>query len=179
MPHLKGKYKGKTGKIDVIEDIIGTEELSGTYEGRKHNWKILEREKLIREAKEKEYLTALRKKREDEIRETLVDKGYIDGVNRKIGLLLTWCLSPDAYRYLSMVMATEPLVCQEMMKHILSPMDIKRVDEYLAAIQSRGYGPRKRVTLDSVIKLERKVKKIKGKILVEREGKRTELLRRE
>ncbi len=178
MPHLKGKYKGKTGKIDVVEDIIGTEELSGTYEGRKHNWKILKREKMIKEKMERDHLDNMRKRREDEIRKTLVDVGYVEEVNRRIGLLLTWCLSPDAYRYLSMIKATEPLICQEMMEHLLSPMDIKRVDEYLAAIQSRGHGPRKRVTLDAVIKLERKIKKIKGKILVERDGKRQEFGRR-
>lgn len=175
MPHLKGKHKGKTGKIDVMEDIIGTEELSGTYKGRKHNWKVLKAEKFAKEKMEADHIAAIRKKKEDEIRQVLQDTGYVEEVNRKIGLLLTWVMNPDAYRYLHMLMELEPVVCQELMKHLIEPMDIKRLDEYLEAIQSRGHGPRSRITLDTVIKLERKIKKIKPKIMVERDGKRKEL----
>lgn len=175
MPHMRGKNKGKTGKIEQIEEYLGTEELSGTYEGRKHNWKIINAEKLVKAKMEADAVAAYRKKREGEIRKVLVDTGYVEEVNRKIGLLLTWVMNPDAYRYLCMIMATEPLVCQEMMKHLILPMDIKRLDEYLDAIRTRGHGPIKRITLDTVIKLERQVKKIKAKIMVERDGRRREL----
>lgn len=175
IPHLKGKYKGKSGKIDVMEDYIGTEELSGTYEGRKHNWKVIKREKLIRKDIENKAIEAFRKKREDELRAVLVDQGYVEDVNQKIGTLLTWVLMPDAFRYMCMIYATEPKIGQEMMTHLMAPMDVNRLDEYLDAIRTRGHGPKKRITLTTIVKLERKIKKIKGKILVEREGKRTEI----
>jgi len=175
MPHLKGKYKGKTGKIDVMEDYLGTEELSGTYEGRKHNWKIIKKERLIRKDIENKAIETFRKKREDELRKQLIDVGYVDDVNRKIGILLTWVLMPDAYRYMCMIYATEPEVGKEMMSNLLSPMDVKSLDMYLDAIRTRGHGPRNRITLTTIVKLERKIKKIKGRILVERDGKRTEI----
>jgi len=175
MPHLKGKYKGKTGKVVVIEDIIGTEELSGTYEGRKRNWKVIEAEKIAKKEMENRAIEAFRQKRENELRTQLVDAGYVDEVNRKVGILMTWVLMPDAYRYLSMIMATEPEVCRKMMTHLLSPMDVKSLDIYLDAIRTRGHGPKKRITLNTIIRLERKIKKIRGKIFIDRDGRRTEI----
>ncbi len=175
MPHLKGKYKGKTGKIDVMEDYLGTEELSGTYEGRKKNWKIIEAENFAKKEIENKTIEAFRKKREDELRKVLEDAGYVESVNQKINTLLTWVLVPDAYRYMCMIYATEPLIGQEMMKHLLSPMDVKSLDIYLDAIRTRGHGPRQRITLTTIVKLERKIKKIKGKVLIERNGKREDI----
>ena len=175
MPHLKGKYKGKTGKIDVIEDYLGTEELSGTYDGRKQNWKNIKKEQLYKENLQREHLASIRKRREDQIRKTLTNYSKIDDINQKVGFILTWTLMPDAYRYISMIMVTEPKICQEMMKHLFKPMDLKNLDDYVAAIIAKGRGPKIRVSLDTIIKIERFVKKIKGKILIERDGKREEI----
>lgn len=172
MPHLKGKYKGKTGKIDVVEEIIGTEPLSGTYKGRKHNWKIQQREKMILADLQKKRLETYRSKREQEIRKTMADQVKVGNMNQKIGFILPYLTDPDAYRYLFTLLQLEPVVCQHIMYYLFPPRDLKNLDMYVDVITKKGHGPKKKISLISILKIERKVRGVKNKIEVERDGKR-------
>lgn len=172
MARLKGKYKGKTGKIDIIEDIIGTEPLSGTYEGRKQNWKNIQKEKLFIEELRKKKLEEYKKKHEDIIRDTLQDQQKYNQILQKINFLLPFLLTDDAYMYISTLRYLEPNICKRIMHYLFQPDDIRKLDLYVETIRRRGYGPKKRIALNTIIKIERKVKNIKPKIEVERDGKR-------
>lgn len=172
MPHLKGKHKGKTGKIIAIEDLIGTEELSGTYEGREKNWKIIKHEKMLIADWQEKQLKAYKDKKEKEIRAMLADQVKVLDINQKIGFLLPFLLDNDAYRHLFTLLQMEPDVCQKMMHYLFSAKDLKNIDMYVDVITKRGYGPKKKISLIRVMKIERKVRGIKPKIEVERDGER-------
>lgn len=168
MGKLKGKHKGKSGKIETIEDYLGTEELSGTYEGRAANWKIIKHEKMLKEDMEIKYLEKLRKIKEDKIRSQLITIDQYADINDKIGFLLTYLLEPEAYGYINLLRQAEPKVCKEMMKYLFSPTDIKNIDIYVEAIAKAGHGPKKRISFITIAKIYRKVKGIKGEIMVKR-----------
>jgi len=172
MGHLHGKYKGKTGKIDTIEDLIGTEELSGTYKGREKNWKIIKHEKrLIADWQEKQ-MEKIRLKREEEIRVMLADQVKVLDINQKIGFLLPFLLDNDAYRYLFTLRQLEPKICQTIMHYLFSPEDLEKLDIYVEVITKRGYGPKDKISLITVMKIERLIRGTKPKIEVERDGER-------
>ena len=175
MPRLKGKYKGKTGKIDVIEDIIGTEPLSGTYKGREHNWKIIEREKRLIADFQKKQLNEARKRREKELRETITNQVLITDLNAKIDYLLPYLLDNDAYRHLNTLRQLEPAICQVIMHYLFPPRELKKIDTYVAVITKRGYGPKRKISLTTVMKYERHIRGIKPKIEVEVDGRRKSL----
>lgn len=166
MTKLKGKYKGKSGKIDVVEDYIGTEELSGTYEGRKKNWQIIKHERMLKEDMEVKYLEKLRKAKEDKIRSQLKTIEQYDDINDKIGFLLSYLLEPEAYGYINLLRQAEPEVCKEMMKYLFQPNDINNIDLYVETITKLGHGPKKRIGFTTIMKIYRKVKGIKGKIKI-------------
>lgn len=171
MPKPKGKYKGKSNKIDVIEDYIGSEELSGTYEGRALNWKRIKREKMLREDMEIKYLEKLRKAKEDKIRSQLVTIEQYADINDKITFLLIHLLEPEAYGYINLLRQAEPEVCKQMMKYLFQPNDIQNIDVYVEAIAKAGHGPKKRIKFTTIMKIYRKVKGIKGKItMVDKKG---------
>ncbi len=172
MPHLKGKYKGKTGKIDVVEEIIGTEPLRGTYKGRKHNQKIIDREKMLVADFQRKRLEKLRSKREQEIRKTMADQVKVGNMNQKIGFILPYLTDPDAYRYLFTLLQLEPIICQNIMYYLFPPRDLKNLDMYVDVITKKGHGPKKKISLITIMKIERKVRGVKIKVEVERDGKR-------
>jgi len=172
MPHLKGKYKGKTGKIAVAEEIMGTELLSGTYEGRKKNWKIQKHEKMLIADWEAKRLEAYRSKKEQEIRKTMADQVKVGNMNQKIGFLLPYLTEPDAYRYLFTMLQLEPIICQNILYYLFPPRDLKNLDQYVDVITKKGHGPKKKISLVTIMKIERKVRGIKNKIEVDRNGKR-------
>ncbi len=175
MTRLKGKYKGKTGKIDVVEDIIGTEPLSGTYEGREHNWKVIKREKMLIEDWQRKQFEKAREKREKEIRTMMADQITVQNINQKIDFLLPYLLDNDAYRHLNTLRQLEPKLCQHIMHYLFQPKDLQKIDLYVEVITKRGYGPKKKVSLTTIMKIERKIKGIKPKIEVERDGERKTL----
>ena len=175
MPRLRGKYKGKSGKIDVVEDIIGTEPLSGTYKGRKHNWKIIERERKLIADLQKKQLNEARKRREKEIRITMANQVLVTGLHQKIDYLLPYLLDNDAYRHLNTLRQLEPTICQTIIHYLFPPKELEKIDIYVEIIAKRGYGPKKKITLDVVMKYERHIRGIKPKIEVEIDGRRKSL----
>lgn len=175
MARLKGKYKGKTGKIDVIEDIIGTEELSGTYEGRELNWKRIEQERKLAADWQAKQLREARDRKEKELRKTMTDQVKILELNQKIDYLLPFLLDEDAYRYINVLRQLEPKICNVIMHYLFPPNDIEKIDTYVEVITKRGYGPKRKISLATIMKYERHIKKIKPKIEVEIDGERKSL----
>ena len=158
-----------------MEDYIGTEELSGTYGGRKQNWKNIEIEKAyVAKLKKKRY-EELRKKREDEIRDELTDQKTYQQILNKIDFLLPFLLTTEAYTYISTLRYLEPTITRRIMHYLFQPRDIRNLDLYVETIRKRGYGPKKRITLNTIIKIERKIKDIKPKIEVIKDGERKTL----
>lgn len=172
MPRLRGKYKGKTGKIDVIEDIIGTEPLSGTYKGRKHNWKIIEREKRLLADLQKKRLKEIITAKEKKLRETMTNQILVTDLNNKIDYLLPFLLDNDAYRHINMLRQLEPTICQTIIHYLFPPKDIAKIDIYVEVITKRGYGPKKKINLTTIMKYERHIRGTKPKIEVEIDGQR-------
>ena len=176
MGKLPPKYKGKSGKIDVVESYIGTEELSGTYEGRKKNWQIIKRERMLKEDMEVKYLEKIRKAKEDKIRSQLKTIEQYDDINDKIGFLLSYLLEPEAYGYINLLRQAEPEVCKEVVKYLFPPQDIKNIDLYVETITKLGHGPKKRISFVTIMRIYRKVKNIKGKItMVNKKGEKFDI----
>jgi len=88
-------------------------------------------------------------------------------IYEKIDFVLKVVLAPDAYTYLNNLKTNEPPVYQNIYNELISPDVVQSIDYLLAIIQQRGGIPRK-IPLDAIIHLERKVKGIKSKIKVKR-----------
>ncbi len=88
-------------------------------------------------------------------------------VKDKIIYVLRVVLAPDAFSYLEKISTNEPMVYQAIFNELVSPDVITNVD-YLIAIINRQGGVPRRIPLDAIIHLERKVKGIKGKIQVKK-----------
>ena len=85
----------------------------------------------------------------------------------KIDYVLKVVLAPNAYAHLNKLKSNEPQVYQNIFNELVSPEVIQNVDYLLAIIQKSG-GVSRRIPLDAIIFLERKVKGIKSKIKVKR-----------
>ncbi|MFX0070703.1 MAG: hypothetical protein ACFFAO_06395 [Candidatus Hermodarchaeota archaeon] len=175
MGRYSGKYKGKRGKVDFVEDIIGTEPLAGTYEERAKVAKMLEQEKLLIQDCERKFMEKIRKEREKELLKKLTDKDKWIDICRKIEWLLPYVAEKTTFEYLKQLQEKEPEICQEIMKYLFHPSDIKNLDAYIERIIQIGHGPKNKIKLERVIKIERSIKKIKPKIQIEENGKRIDI----
>ncbi len=101
------------------------------------------------------------KKRKEAAQERIVS------VSEKIDFVLRVVLAPEAYSYLSNIKKNEPYVYQAIYNELISPDVVQSIDYLIALIQKQGGVPRK-IPLDAIIYLERKVKGIKSKIQVKR-----------
>lgn len=109
------------------------------------------------------------KKREEYMKERVVT------ISEKIDFLLRAVLSADAYSYLNNLRNKEPMVYQRIYNELISPDVIQNADYLIAIINQRGSVARK-IPLDILIYLERKIKGIKGKIQVKKgDGKMMDL----
>ena len=88
-------------------------------------------------------------------------------INDKIIYVLKVVLAPDAFSYLEKIKSNEPMVYQGIFNELVSPDVITNIDYLIAIINRQGGVPRK-IPLDAIIYLERKVKGIKGKIQVKK-----------
>ena len=88
-------------------------------------------------------------------------------INDKIIYILRAVLAPDAFSYLEKIRTNEPMVYQAIFNELVSPDVINNIDYLIAIINRQGGVPRK-IHLDAIIYLERKVKGIKGKIQVKK-----------
>ncbi len=87
--------------------------------------------------------------------------------NDKVLYVLRVVLAPDAFSYLERIKSNEPMVYQAIFNELVSPDVIANIDYLIAIINRQGGVPRK-IPLDAIIYLERKVKGIKGKIQVKK-----------
>ncbi len=88
-------------------------------------------------------------------------------INDKIVYVLRVVLAADAFSYLEKIRANEPMVYQAIFNELVSPDVIANIDYLIAIINRQGGVPRK-IPLDAIIYLERKIKGIKGKIQVKK-----------
>ena len=96
-------------------------------------------------------------------------------INDKIIYVLRVVLAPDAFSYLDKIKTNEPMVYQAIFNELVSPDVITNIDYLIAIINRQGGIPRK-IPLDAIIYLERKIKGIKGKIQVKKgDGKMMDL----
>lgn len=92
-------------------------------------------------------------------------KDKILSLAEKINYVLQAVLHPSAYSYLNNLRTKEPNVYQGIYNELISPDVVREIDYLVAIISQRGSIPRK-IPLDAIIYLERKVKGIKGSIKV-------------
>jgi DNA-binding TFAR19-related protein (PDSD5 family) len=88
-------------------------------------------------------------------------------INDKVVYVLKAVLAPEAFSYLEKIKSNEPMVYQAIFNELVSRDVIDNID-YLIAIISRQGGVPRKIPLDAIIYLERKVKGIKGKIQVKK-----------
>ena len=91
----------------------------------------------------------------------------IVSINDKIIYVLRIVLAPDAFSYLEKIRSNEPMVYQAIYNELVSPDVIANIDYLIAIINRQGGVPRK-IPLDAIIYLERKIKGVKGKIQVKK-----------
>ena len=101
------------------------------------------------------------KKRQEAAQERAVS------VFEKVDYVLQLVLNPDAYSYLMNLKTTEPQVYQLIFNELITEEVIQQVDYLIAIIRQRG-GVNKRIPLEAIIFLERKIKGVKSKIQVKR-----------
>ena len=94
-------------------------------------------------------------------------KERVVSISEKIEFVLKVVLAPDAYNYLNKIKQSEPHVYQRIYGELISPDVVQSIDYLISLIQSRGGIPRK-IPLDAIIFLERKIKGIRSKIQVKR-----------
>jgi DNA-binding TFAR19-related protein (PDSD5 family) len=88
-------------------------------------------------------------------------------INDKVVYVLKAVLAPDAFSYLEKIKSNEPMVYQAIFNELVSHDVINNID-YLIAIISRQGGVPRKIPLDAIIYIERKVKGIKSKIQVKK-----------
>ena len=88
-------------------------------------------------------------------------------ITEKIDYVLQVVLAPDAFDYLINLKNKEPHVYQLVYNELISPEVVQNINYLLAIIRQRGGVPRK-IPLEAIMYLERKVKGIRGKIQVKR-----------
>ena len=99
----------------------------------------------------------------------------VNSITEKVVYVLRAVLAPDAFSYLEKMKTNEPMVYQTIYNELISPDVLMNIDYLIAVINRQGGIPR-RIPLDAIIHLERKIKGIKGKIQVKKgDGKMMDL----
>ncbi len=99
----------------------------------------------------------------------------VNSITEKVVYVLRAVLAPDAFSYFEKMKTNEPMVYQAIYNELISPDVVMNID-YLIAIINRQGGIPRRIPLDAIIHLERKIKGIKGKIQVKKgDGKMMDL----
>lgn len=99
----------------------------------------------------------------------------VHSITEKVVYVLRAVLASDAFSYLEKMKTNEPMVYQAIYNELISPDVVMNID-YLIAIINRQDGIPRRIPLDAIIHLERKIKGIKGKIQVKKgDGKMMDL----
>lgn len=91
----------------------------------------------------------------------------VHSITEKVVYVLRAVLAPDAFSYLERMKTNDPMVYQAIYNELISSDVVSNID-YLIAIINRQGGIPRRIPLDAIIHLERKIKGIKGKIQVKK-----------
>ena len=167
--HKRPKYKGKTGRIDFIEDYLGTEALKGTYEIRKNTQRMYDQEKAFVDKYNADKINTLRKAKMEELVNKVTDQKKIEEMNWKMTFTLYNVLMPDAYKFLDKLRENDFEICDKIVRYIIPNDDMARLDAYVDRIRSHG-PPKTRINLATIIKYYRHFKGIKGKITIKEKG---------
>ncbi|KKK41575.1 hypothetical protein LCGC14_0695500 [marine sediment metagenome] len=116
---------------------------------------------------EQHELEKIRMKKMKAMMEAKKRQERVVSISEKIEYVLKIVLASDAYSYLNKIRNKEPNVYQAIHNELISPEVIQNIDYLLTIIQQRG-GIQKKIPLDAIIMLERKVKGIRSKIKVQR-----------
>jgi len=99
----------------------------------------------------------------------------VRSITEKVVYVLRAVLAQDAFSYFEKLKTNEPMVYQAIYNELISSDVVMNID-YLIAIINRQGGIPKRIPLDAIIHLERKIKGVKGKIQVKKgDGKMMDL----
>lgn len=98
---------------------------------------------------------------------------FKNDVGEKVEYLLRAVMTPEAYNYFSKLKENEPQVYQQIYNELIGP-DVMNSIDYLIAIVSKRGVPRK-IPVDPIIYLERKIKGVKSKIRVQRKDEMMDL----
>ena len=101
------------------------------------------------------------KKRQEAAKEQAVS------VFEKVDYVLKLVMEPDAYSYLMKLKTSDPQVYQLIFNELITEEVLQQIDYLITIIRQRG-GVNKRIPLDAIIFLERKIKGVKSKIQVKR-----------
>ncbi|NHJ21668.1 MAG: hypothetical protein EAX91_12040 [Candidatus Lokiarchaeota archaeon] len=88
-------------------------------------------------------------------------------ITDKVLYVLRVVLTPDAFSYFEKIRSSEPMVYQAIYSELVSPDVIQNIDYLIAIINRQGGVPRK-IPIDAIVYLERKVKGVKSKIQVKK-----------
>jgi len=171
MPKLKGKYKGKTGKVDLIEDHLSTEELAGTYEVREKTAKILRNDRMLQAEQDRLIMKGFRDREMARINEALTDINMVKMINQQVEFLLLHTMEEDAFLYLNEIRNKDTELCYKITYALVPPADMRRLGDLCARLISHG-PPKNKIKKDYVIRLERAFKGIKPTVEIERDGVR-------
>jgi len=172
------RLKGKTGRVDFIEDIIPTSEgeeiIRETYDERKKQWKWADYEK-------KQALDAWKEKyrqaRENDLRNELESKTKIELLNQKMTWLLQQTLTAEAFEWLDSLREHDPACCNTIVRIIIDDEAMAAIDYIIRVVYAAGGPPAdQRINLADLVKYWRKLKGIKSKIIVkDKDGNETSL----
>ena len=171
MPKLKGKYKGKTGRVDLIEDQLSTEELAGTYEVREKTAKILRNDRMLRAEEDRVIMKGFRDREEARFKEVVGNLDMVKMINQQVEFLLLHTMEEDAFIYLDEIRYRDNELCNKITYALVPPEDMRRLGDLCARLISHG-PPKNRIKKDYVIRLERAFTGRKPKVEIERDGVR-------
>ena len=166
--------KAKSGKIDVMEDLLSTEEMKGTYEERDKTSKLLAIDRAHQLEAHRMRLREFRRQEIEAYRAQLPTKEEEELMQRRVEYVLLHLCEPRAFEYLSYLRIHDHQLCKRVVFCLLREDNImSRLEEICARIFKHG-APKKKITMRTIVKWMKAITGKKSKIEVERDGKREE-----
>ncbi len=166
--------KAKSGKVDVIEDLVDLDVPDDFYEKRDAMAKQLAIDKAKRAAQDRKVEKIFRERRRKALEAQLLDRDQIEAIQLKVEFLLREILDPAAFEYLNIIREKDNILCHKICYALFPPKDMRRIDDLYQRAVRHGYKGKK-IDLTTIIKYERAFKGIKPKMEVERDGKRIDI----
>ena len=167
--------KAKDGKIDLVEDILSTEELKGTYEDRMKADKVLALDRAAREEAHRMKLREFRKQEVEAMMKQMPTKDDIAMMNARVEYLLYYLCEPDAFEYLDYLRNNNNKLCHQLVYCLFTKehLEPKWLESACARIYTHG-APNYKITMETVVKFMKAITGRKTKIEVEEDGVRKE-----